>query len=138
MTPDEIIQAAADHIEKHGWVQRYELNGTTQAACAYGALHAGAGWREWESSIVGATAGDELWVVNHSRDMQKAEEILEAARVLADFLRDQGLIVNDRNCAPTVQGSPPVNIQGWNDDQYRTEEEVVETLRNAATKYRMK
>jgi hypothetical protein len=134
MTPDEIIQAAADHIEKHGWVQGYELNRTTQAACAYGALHAGAGWTEWEKGIVGATAGDELWVVDHSLDMQKAEEILEAARVLAGFLQDQGLIAND-SCAPTAA---PVNIQGWNDDQYRTEEEVVETLRNAATKYRMK
>jgi hypothetical protein len=67
--------------------------------------------------------------------MHKAEEIMEAARVLAGFLQDQGLIANDRNCAPTVS---PVNIQGWNDNQYRTEEEVVETLRNAATKYRMK
>lgn len=134
MTPDEIIQAAADHIEKHGWVQHYELNGTTQAACAYGALHAGAGWTEWEESLVGTSDANELWAVHHDHYMQKAEEIIEAARVLAGFLRDQGLIVNDSH-AP---GAPPVNIQGWNDYPGRTGEEVVEALRNAATKYRMK
>lgn len=103
MTPAEILDAAADHVEKVGWIQGslYDYsaeNRETSRCCAIGALEMASGVR-----------------VDPRLNYYA---MYEARRILADHLGTDS----------------QSGIPNWNDDEERTQGEVVTALREAAKK----
>ena len=104
MTADEILDAAADLLEKEGWIQSNLVS--PEGRCAIGAIRR---VQDMNGSLI------------------------------------QYMFGSPKNPIP-LQDTPTYVLQSflgqavatWNDQKGRTKEEVVQALRDAATKYRMK
>jgi hypothetical protein len=124
MTPSQILDKAADHIERYGWMAEdwYAADGVTPpeqcAACAGGAIN-----------IVAEYAPDYLDHDDTSRPVFGALEAL-AARLSPH-------VQEDLEDGDHWDGELLLDvIASWNDAKGRTRDEVVEELRAAAASAR--
>lgn len=103
-TPDEVLDAAADLLERDGWTQ--------------GQMY-GDGRRCMVGAMLSATTGIEYTVG------------------ASDFTEDQRNVYREGHGAvEELLGTP--TLTNWNDKPERTQEEVVQVLRDAAVKWRTK
>jgi hypothetical protein len=103
-TPDEVLNTAADLLERDGWTQKRMYDDGTR--CMVGAM-------------LCAATGIESYVR------------------MSDFTEDQ-LNVYQEGRQTVVELLGSFMLTGWNDTPGRTQEEVVQVLRDAAVKWRMK
>jgi hypothetical protein len=117
-TPAQVMRDAALYLERHGWTQRALYRHTPgeafPAACAIGAL-----------AIV--VYGEPLDNV-HTPDRAETGLFTWVEGIFEDYLDAHDRLTN-HDTEPPHQG---LGISDWNDDAYRTQTDVIATLRAAA------
>lgn len=115
MTPDEIMDRAADAIIEHGWCARYLRMPSTGAMCVLGAMRFVALPPDNLDEHLVIVGGDTVTDVEHW------SALLETNKFIA---------------APGVDGSKIGAVSQWNDTRCRNKYDAAELLRSEAKRYR--
>jgi hypothetical protein len=137
----DILDKAADHIVKHGWIQgdfaaTYIDEAMECAVCARGGISVAAGCHpvfteepdEWAAHPVVFTADDDDWTHLGPEDQAALNLIQATEQALAAHLRSIGVTLSADHGGDAVSE--------WNDAPGRTAEQVVAELRACAADLR--
>jgi len=115
MTPDQILDAAADALESMGHTKK-ELLAESGEMCALGAIN----------------------YATHGRALPTATEVAGESFYTTTQLRAMSALVNELPAPkiPYYSALKDVDITRWNDDEKTTPTEVIDTLRFAAKRFR--
>jgi hypothetical protein len=105
MKPSEILDKAAELLEEKGWCQRREMDPSTGAMCARGAIKRAIGARTIR---------------------------LDKAYFLDDLREEEDHVVAMHAMRYVKETTGADHIPHWNDSPMRTADEVITSLRHAA------